>query len=111
MLNVGPASPIPLNETQHFPVIGTNYVKNRSTMAKLYKMSDIALCTTISDAGPMMVSESMRNECPVIAFDRSVALDIITSGENGYIIDGINTVEMADRALELLRSSNLEEIS
>ena len=111
VLNVGPASPIPLNETQHFPVIGTNYVKNRSTMAKLYKMSDIALCTTISDAGPMMVSESMRNECPVIAFDRSVALDIITSGENGYIIDGINTVEMADRALEILRSSNLEEIS
>jgi glycosyltransferase involved in cell wall biosynthesis len=111
VLNVGPPSPIPFHETQGFKVLGTGYVKNRQHMAKLYKLSDIALCTTISDAGPMMVSESMRNECPVIAFDRSVALDIVTSGINGYIIKNLDTVEMADRALELLRDPNLEEIS
>ena len=111
VLNVGPRPPIPLQNTQRFNTIRTDYVQSRQGMAQIYKMSDIALCTTISDAGPMMVSESMRNECPVVAFDRSVALDIITNGENGYIINGINTVEMADRALELLRSSNLEEIS
>ena len=111
VLNVGPPSPIPFHETQGFKVLGTGYVKNRQHMAKLYKLSDIALCTTISDAGPMMVSESMRNECPVIAFDRSVALDIVTSGINGYIIKNLDTVEMATRSLELLRDPNLEEIS
>ena len=111
VLNVGPASPISFHKTQAFPVLGTGYIRNREHMAKLYKLSDIALCTTTSDAGPMMVSESMRNECPVVAFDRSVALDVVTSGVNGYIVKKLDTVEMAESALKLLRDPNLEDIA
>ena len=111
VLNVGPVPPKPLAESQPFPVANTGYLKTREQMAMAYKMADIGFSTTTSDAGPMMVSESLRNECPLVSFDRSVAVNMIKDGETGYIVKNLDTKEMAHRALELLRSPDLENIS
>lgn len=111
ILNVGPIPPKPLSQSQPFQVVHTGYMKSRTEMAMAYKAADIGLSTTTTDAGPMMVSESMQNECPLVSFDRSVGVDIIEHGETGFIIKDLDTQEMADRALQLLRSPNLEEIS
>tara|TARA_R110002074_G_scaffold127231_4_gene266096 strand:+ start:2560 stop:3891 length:1332 start_codon:yes stop_codon:yes gene_type:complete len=111
VLNVGPTPPRPLTQSQPFQVANTGYLKTRQEMAMAYKMADIGFSTTTSDAGPMMVSESLRNECPLVSFDRSVAGDMMVNGKTGYIVKNLDTKEMADRALELLRSPNLEEIS
>ena len=111
VLNVGPIPPKPLSQSQPFQVVHTGYLKTREKMAMAYKMADIGLSTTTTDAGPMMISESMQNECPLISFDRSVGVDIIEHGETGFIIKDLDTQEMAVRALQLLRSPHLEEIS
>ena len=107
LLQVGP---IPkedeTHENQKFHVFYTGYLTDRKQMAAAYKTSDVSLCTTVSDAGPMMVTESMSNECPVVGFDRSVICNLVENGKNGYIIEDLDTKEMARKTLTVLRSSN-----
>jgi len=111
VLNVGPIPPKPLSQSQPFPVLSTGYLKTRQEMSMAYKMADICLSTTTADAGPMMISESMQNECPVVSFDRSVGVDLIECGETGFIIKDLDTQGMAVRALQLLRSPDIEMMS
>ena len=80
-------------------------------MSDRYKASDISVCTTIADAGPMMISESMCNETPVIAFDRSISIDLCENGETGYLIPDLDVELMADSIKKILFEDNLEEMS
>ena len=107
---VGPIPKRALHKTQKFPVLYSGYLKSRAQMALAYKCSDVSLCTTVSDAGPMMITESLTNECPVVGFDRSVICDLVEDGVNGYIVKDLNTEEMAKKLLEVLRSSKLEDM-
>jgi glycosyltransferase involved in cell wall biosynthesis len=111
LLQVGPAPNDSFQNTQPFSGIATGYLPTRRDMAAAYKMADVSVCTTVSDAGPMMVSESLFNECPVVGFDRSVILNMVENGVNGYIIENLDTLEMAKKTLEILRSPKLDEMS
>ena len=110
LLCVGPVPVTPFQQTQKFHVNYSGYLPTREHMAMMYKASDVSVCTTVSDAGPMMVTESLTNECPVVGFDRSVILDLVSNGENGYIIKDLDTKKMAEKTLEVLRSSHSREM-
>jgi len=112
LLQVGPV-PItePFHEIQKFHVFYSGYVPSRKQMAAAYKCADVSVCTTVSDAGPMMVTESLSNECPVVGFDRSVISNIVENGISGYIIENLDTEEMAKKTLEILRSPDHQKIS
>jgi hypothetical protein len=108
------AGPLPepgFHETQKFHVNYSGYLPSREHMALMYKAANVSLCTTVSDAGPMMVTESLTNECPVVGFDRSVILDLVTNGKNGHIVENLDTRIMAEKTLEILRSPDREKMS
>jgi glycosyltransferase involved in cell wall biosynthesis len=110
ILNVGPpAGKFGINSA--FSVLPTGYIKTRKEMSVYYRASDISVCTTIADAGPMMISESMCNETPVIAFDRSISCDLCDDGKTGYLVKDLNTENMAKSIYNSLYVDDLTEMS
>lgn len=55
------------------------------TLAKLYRVADIFLCPSLEDSGPQMINQSIMSGTPVVAFAMGVALDIVKTGETGYL--------------------------
>tara|TARA_B100001093_G_scaffold340006_2_gene324783 strand:- start:4500 stop:5333 length:834 start_codon:yes stop_codon:yes gene_type:complete len=110
ILNAGPnAGKFGINS--NFSAVPFGYQKTRKDMSVLYKASDISVCTTTADAGPMMISESMCNETPVIAFDRSIACDLCIDGETGYLIRNLDLKDMAESIKKILFEDDLKEMS
>jgi glycosyltransferase involved in cell wall biosynthesis len=56
-----------------------------NNLVKAYSSADCFLCTTLEDAGPTMVIQSLMCGTPVIAFEMGVALDIVITGVTGYL--------------------------
>ena len=110
ILHVGPPTG-EFGNTSNFNVIRTGYQETRKHMSIFYKASDVSVCTTIADAGPMMISESMCNETPVIAFDRSIACDLCVDGETGYLIEDLNLEKMSTSIKQILFQDDLEKMS
>jgi len=110
ILNAGPEAG-KFGLESEFATIYCGYQKTRREMSTLYRASDISVCTTIADAGPMMISESMCNETPVIAFDRSIACDLCIDGETGYLIKDLDLKTMARSIKKILFEDDLREMS
>ena len=55
------------------------------TLAKLYRVADIFVCPSLEDSGPQMINQSIMSGTPVVAFAMGVALDIVKTGETGYL--------------------------
>jgi glycosyltransferase involved in cell wall biosynthesis len=110
ILNVGPSAG-KFGIKSKFNTIYTGYIQTRKQMSSLYKLSDVSICTTIADAGPMMISESMCNETPVIAFDRSIACDLCVNGETGYLIENLDLTKMSQAIYNTLFIDDLNLMS
>ena len=110
ILSVGPCSSI-FGSTSRFKTVYCGYQKTRKEMSARYRASDISVCTTIADAGPMMISESMCNETPVIAFDRSIACDLCINEETGYLIKELDLNSMAFSIKKILFEDDLISMS
>jgi len=110
ILNAGP-NPGIFGTESNFSTIYYGYQRTRKDMSVLYKASDVSVCTTIADAGPMMISESMCNETPVIAFDRSIACDLCIDEETGYLVSDLSVKKMAQNIKKILFEDDIEKIS
>lgn len=110
ILNVGPHAG-KFGLISNFKTLHCGYQRSRQDMSVIYRASDISVCTTIADAGPMMISESMCNETPVVAFDRSISIDLCKNGETGYLIPNLDVLLMSNSIKKILFEDNLEEIS
>jgi hypothetical protein len=69
-----------------FRIEHTGIISNRLELSKIYKGAKVLAQTTLSDAGPMMSVECLRNSVPVIAFDTNITTDLVDNGKNGYIV-------------------------
>lgn len=75
-----------------------------------YKASDIFILPTRGDVWGLVVNEAMANGLPVITTDKCVAgLELITEGENGYIVPVNDENTLFLRANELLSNKKLQE--
>jgi glycosyltransferase involved in cell wall biosynthesis len=110
IINVGPNAG-KFGNTSSFTTIHFGYQRTRKDMSVFYRASTISVCTTTSDAGPMMISESMCNETPVVAFDRSISCDLCVDNQTGYLIKDLNKEQMANRIHKILFFDDLQIIS
>jgi glycosyltransferase involved in cell wall biosynthesis len=110
IINVGPFAG-KFGTISNFNTIFCGYQATRREMSVHYRACDISVCTTIADGGPMMISESMCNETPVIAFDRSISCDLCVDGETGYLIKNLNTESMANAIKQCLFADDLPAMS
>lgn len=65
------------------------------TLAKLYRIADMFVCPSLEDSGPQMINQSIMSGTPVVAFEMGVALDIVKTGETGYLAKWNDANDMA----------------
>lgn len=78
------------------------------TLAKLYRIVDIFVCPSLEDSGPQMINQSIMSGTPVVAFEMGVALDIVKTGETGYLAKWNDAADLAKGINYLLDISQEE---
>ena len=76
------------------------------TLAKLYSVADIFVCPSLEDSGPQMINQSIMSGTPVVAFEMGVALDIVMTGETGYLAKWNDAEDLAKGIDQLLDMPN-----
>lgn len=80
-------------------------------LVNYYKASDIFILPTRGDVWGLVVNEAMAYGLPVITTDRCVAgMELITEGENGFVVPTNNKEMFTTRANELLDSKDLQDV-
>jgi glycosyltransferase involved in cell wall biosynthesis len=97
---IGPT--IPLNTKFEVEYLG--HIPNRIELSKIYKSSDVFALTSLADAGPMMATECLKNETPLVSFNTNISIDLVKDGKNGYVVDG--TEEFAKKLYDILYNKN-----
>ncbi len=75
-------------------------ILDKKEMANIYHQSDVFALTTLADSGPMMATECIYNETPLVSYNTNIAYDITDNGINGYTVD--TDEEFADKLYEIL---------
>jgi len=89
------------------PYLTTGKMENHIAL-EVFSASDLFCCTTLEDAGPRTVSESLYAGTPVVSFDACIAKDIL-NGNNGQHIKTADTYAFADYIVEYVRKSRKEK--
>ncbi len=70
--------------------------------------SDLYVMTSHTECLPMVLLEASSVNLPIVAFDVPVGpASIIKDGENGYLVEYANKVEMAEKIISLLKDRPL----
>ncbi len=79
-----------------------------SSLHLVFQASDIFVCPSIEDAGPMMINQSIMSGTPVVAFEMGVALDLVITGRTGYRAKLKDSEDLAKGIEEILKLSKTE---
>ena len=79
---------------------------NLQDLVKSYNASSVFISTSIDDAGPSMVNQSMMCGTPVVTFSIGTALDVTREGINGYSANNFDDEDFANKILEIYRMEN-----
>lgn len=72
------------------------------------KKSSIFVLTSKSESFSLVICEAMRQGLPCVSFNIDVGpKEIIEDGENGFLIDGRNKKEMAEKIKSLINDKNM----
>lgn len=83
-------------------------VDNGYGIASAYQAADIYVCPSVQDAGPTMINQSIMAGTPVVSFENGVALDLVKTGETGYLARLFDSSDLATGMLKILSLSDEE---
>ncbi len=89
-----------------FETLFMGRINDDAKLAMIYQASDLYVCSSIEDAGPMMINEAIMCGTPVVAFDNGVAKDLVHSFETGYRAILKDYKDMAFGIKEILLTSD-----
>ncbi|RZL69657.1 MAG: glycosyltransferase [Pedobacter sp.] len=69
-----------------FEVVNLGYL-DQVTLPMAFSAADVFASPSIEDAGPMMVTQALMSGTPVVAFKTGSAVDLISNGSTGYLVD------------------------
>lgn len=88
-----------------FKTIYIDYIKDYRLLSLLYQATDVFVCSSVEDAGPMMVSEAMACGTPVVAFEMGIANNMVKNGENGYLAKLEDNQDLAQGIMSIFELS------
>jgi glycosyltransferase involved in cell wall biosynthesis len=94
----------PTNINTKFRINNYGIIPNRKELSKIYRNSTVFALTTLSDAGPMMAVECLKNKTPLVSFNTNISIDIVNEGKNGYVVT--NKEEYVDKLYQILFEGN-----
>lgn len=71
-------------------------------LAQLYYNSDLFVCCSREDSGPMMVGEALMSGLPVVSFEVGAVRELITDPVAGMIVDGYDVEVMANEVMRYI---------
>ncbi|BCT14996.1 glycosyl transferase family 1 [Enterobacter cloacae] len=86
-------------------LVNIDFIHDKTKYPYLYNIADGFICSSVEDAGPMMINEALMSGTPVISFKIGVAEDLIINGENGFLADNISANALADAIVNFLKIS------
>lgn len=83
---------------------------SKTDLAKLFAFSDVFLCSSVNDAGPMMVNQSLCCGTPVVGFEMGTCLDAVKDQGTGYCARLRDSKDFAHGIDEIFRLSDNERL-
>lgn len=87
-----------------------DFIKDYRLLSLVYQASDVFVCPSIEDAGPMMVNEALACGTPVVGFKMGSLFDdaYIINGYNGYSVTIKDSKEISDAIKKVLFATDIE---
>jgi len=82
-------------------------IQSDTELSLSYQASDLFVCPSLEDVGPMMISQSMLCGTPVVSFRIGIAPELIINDETGYIVDNKNPEDLAEAIIKMIESPSL----
>lgn len=83
-------------------VISVEYASDIESLSNLYNKSDLFVCCSIEDSGPMMVTESLMSGVPVVGFKMGICPEIIIDNYNGAVVSLYDSDGLAQKIYEFM---------
>lgn len=93
-----------------FEVLHLGVLKGDNNLVSAYQLSDVFVCSSIEDSGPMMINEAIMSGTPVVSFEMGVSLDFVSS-KTGYIARNRDSSDLANGIYKVLFDYQLDETS
>lgn len=74
-------------------------------LIQIYSAANVFISTSIDDAGPSMVNQSMMCARPVVTFSIGTALEVTRNGINGYMIPNYDDEAFSDAIIKIANMS------
>lgn len=91
-----------------FEYINLGMIDNTYGIAACYQAADVFVCPSIEDSGPTMINQSFMCGTPVVSFEMGVAMDLVLTGETGYLAKIRNSQDLAHGIYKILTLKNTE---
>jgi len=79
---------------------------NNEELAEAFQASDIYVCPSIEDSGPMMINQAIMCGIPSVTYNMGVAMDLVINGSTGYRAKLMDTDDLALGITNLLKLDN-----
>lgn len=79
------------------------YLNSGIQLAEAYQAADVFVCPSIEDSGPMMINQSIMSGTPVVSFNMGVSVDLVRTGETGYLAELKDSNDMAFGIYSILK--------
>jgi len=73
----------PIKDKLYFEYKYLGFV-NQEELRDAYCMSNVFLCSSVNDAGPLMVNQSESCGTPIVSFEMGTAIDVVKNRGTGY---------------------------
>jgi glycosyltransferase involved in cell wall biosynthesis len=74
-----------------------------NNLIKSYSAASVFISTSIDDAGPSMVNQSMMCGTPVVTFSIGTALEVTREAENGYMAQNFDDNDFVEKIFKISR--------
>ena len=68
---------------------------DEKSLVKYYKSSDLVVCTSLEDGGPMMIVEALMCGTPLVSFATGLALELVITEKTGYRAEKADSKDLA----------------
>lgn len=79
------------------------------SVAEQYESATLSIISSPSESFSLTIAESLAHGCPVVGFDVPYGpQELVQSGVNGYLVPYENTVQMAEKIIEIMTQPDLQ---
>lgn len=75
-------------------------------ITEVYSRSSLLIMTSYTEALPMVIIEANAYGIPVVAYECEGAIELISEGVNGYVVDDNDYMQFADRIMQVISEDN-----